>query len=407
MSRSGSHNFRKIRSVILTAMLSFVSLACMKTNLTAQTAVEADTPGLSDIEFTVTEASEWTALFKRNTGWIGADGIFSIPLNGKRHHSGDPASETAFIFSDTLIGEISDGNLQPGWSMVNNTIAYLKGTRPVADSIRFEWSTDNNNRPISLFTPGLPSADEGDYYWLGDGFVNTELDSSIYIFAYRMRNLDPDQEWSFAEMSTDLIVLPKNSTVPFSEQRQIETPLRFKEGGFGAGILVNTDAGGAPRPDGFIYVYGVRNQEKNLMIARVLPEDFENFDAWRFWDGDGWSTDIERVKNVVSRVSHELSVTPLPDGRYALVFTRDTLSPVVGMRLAPTPYGPFGPIIEVYETDVMEQNNIIAYNAKAHPSLSAPGELLISYNVNAFDFMNEISKDPNLYRPRFIRLKFR
>lgn len=143
------------------------------------------------------------------------------------------------------------------------------------------------------------------------------------------------------------------------------------------------------------------------MIARVLPEDFENFDAWRFWDGDGWSTDIERVKNVVSRVSHELSVTPLPDGRYALVFTRDTLSPVVGMRLAPTPYGPFGPIIEVYETDVMEQNNIIAYNAKAHPSLSAPGELLISYNVNAFDFMNEISKDPNLYRPRFIRLKFR
>src|SRR5690625_5976330 len=71
MSRSGSHNFRKIRSVILTAMLSFVSLACMKTNLTAQTAVEADTPGLSDIEFTVTEASEWTALFKRNTGWIG------------------------------------------------------------------------------------------------------------------------------------------------------------------------------------------------------------------------------------------------------------------------------------------------------------------------------------------------
>src|SRR5690625_204328 len=113
MSRSGSHNFRKIRSVILTAMLSFVSLACMKTNLTAQTAVEADTPGLSDIEFTVTEASEWTALFKRNTGWIGADGIFSIPLNGKRHHSGEPAAETASITNDALLVEVSDGIVHP------------------------------------------------------------------------------------------------------------------------------------------------------------------------------------------------------------------------------------------------------------------------------------------------------
>src|SRR5690625_7178652 len=100
-------------------------------------------------------------------------------------------------------------------------------------------------------------------------------------------------------MSADLIVLPKNSTVPFSELRQIETPLRFKEGGLGAGILVNTDAGGAPRPDGFIYVYGVRNQETNLMIARVLHEEFENFDAWCFWDVDRWSTELDRVNTDV------------------------------------------------------------------------------------------------------------
>lgn len=407
MYRAGSFTYRLTRRVILPALMSLACLACMKVNLKAQTAEAADTVSFSEINFTVSEAPEWTSLFKRNSGWIGADGIFSIPLNGERHLFGDPASETAFIFSDTLVGEISGEELQPGLAMVNNTIAYLKGTRPVEDSLRFEWAMDNNGRPISLFTPALPSADEGDYYWLGDGFVNTELDSSTYIFAYRMRNLDPDREWSFAEMSTDLIVLPKNSTVPFSDHRQIETPLRFKEGGFGAGVLVNTEAAGAPGPDGFIYVYGVRDQEKNLMIARVLPNDFENFDAWRFWDGNAWSSDIQRVENVVSRVSHELSVTPLSDGRYALVFTLDTLSPVVGMRLAPTPYGPFGPIIEIYETDVMEQNNIIAYNAKAHPSLSAPGELLISYNVNAFDFMNEISNRPNLYRPRFIRLKFR
>lgn len=34
----------------------------------------------------------------------------------------------------------------------------------------------------------------------------------------------------------------------------------------------------------------------------------------------------------------------------------------------------------------MRHKNYITYNAKAHSHLSAPGELLISYNVNAFDF---------------------
>lgn len=382
-----------------------VILSLLISELYGQTEAGEASRNLTDLKFTVEEAPEWTALFNRNAGWIGADGIYAIPLDGKRNQSAGSASETAWIFSDTLIGEISDGQLQPGLSMVNNTIAYLKGNKPDSESIRFEWATNQEGQPISLFSPELRDAKEKDYYWLGDGFLNTELDSSIYIFAYRMRNLDPDQEWSFAEMSTDLIVLPKGSRTPFENHRQIQTPLRFNEGGFGAGLYVNTKEAGAPDPDGYVYVYGVRGQEKNLMIARVLPKDFETFDAWYFWDGEEWSQDMQNAENIVPHVSNELSVSALPDGRYALVFTLNGLSPVVGLRLSATPYGPFGPVIHLYEADEMEQENYITYNAKAHPNLSQPGELLISYNVNAFDFLNEISANPSLYRPRFIRLR--
>lgn len=94
-----------------------------------------------------------------------------------------------------------------------------------------------------------------------------------------MRTIDKNDDWSFKEMGTDLIILPSGSTPPFEDQRQIESPLRFDGGGFGAGIFVNTASSGAPNPDGFIYVYGVRGVEKKLMVARVLPQDFENFDA--------------------------------------------------------------------------------------------------------------------------------
>jgi len=359
---------------------------------------------IENLSFTVEEVTDWTALFNRTSGWFGADGIFAIPLNGKENVTSEDETETLILFSDTMIGLVEDNKLQPGQVMVNNSVAYLKGSDPTEENISFHWKENEEERPVSFFTPQTPSSQESDYYWLGDGFLNTELDNTIYVFAYRMRNMDKNEDWSFKEMGTNLIALPAGSKPPFSNQRQIETPLRFENGGFGAGIFVNTQKSGAPDPDGYIYTYGVRGKEKNLMVARVLSADFENFSEWRFWDGKDWNSDMEKVSYVAEKVSNELSVSALPDGRYALVFTISGINPIIGLQLGLSPYGPFGPVINIWESKEMQQKNYITYNAKAHPNLSAQGELLISYNVNAFDFSNEIQANPNLYRPRFIKL---
>ena len=356
---------------------------------------------LEHLEFTVEEAPEWNALFLRKSGWLGADGIFAIPLDGKENRSPNGKSENLLIFSDTVIGEISDSTLQAGAAIINSSVAYVKGAAPQGESIDFQWATGEAQKPVALFTPQTKTAKTGDYYWLGDGFLNTQNDS-IYIFAHRMHNMDTTEAWSFREVATDLIALPRDSRAPFQDQRQIETPLHVGENSFGAGIFVNTKTSGVKDPDGYIYVYGNR---KGLIVARVQPEHFEHFEKWRFWDGKEWNADKAQVTTVANSVSNELSVTALPDGRYALVFTLGGMSPTVGLRLGQTPCGPFGPVIRLYEGREMQRKNHIIYNAKAHPSLSAPGELLISYNVNAFDFWNELKASPNLYRPRFIRLK--
>ncbi|MGI8532073.1 MAG: hypothetical protein ACR2KN_03650 [Geodermatophilaceae bacterium] len=47
--------------------------------------------------------------------------------------------------------------------------------------------------------------------------------------------------------------------------------------------------------------------------------------------------------------------------------------------------------------------NTYTHNAKAHPNLSTPDRLLISYNVNTFDFGENFS-NADIYRPRFIWL---
>lgn len=365
---------------------------------------------LEHLNYTIQEAPDWTNLFIRTSGWFGADGIYALPADGARSKGARPSSKNMIIFSDSMVGEITDGKLGPN-KMVHNTVAYLNGDEPKFDDINFHWAQNADGKPESLFIPHTPSSQKGDYYWLGDGFVNTALNKT-YIFAYRMHNMDTKDDWSFAEMGTSFIVLPKGSKPPFTDQQQIETPLHYandspdNSGGFGAGIFVNTKQAGAPAPDGYVYVYGAKGKGGNLVVSRVLPKDFENFSAWRFWDGKTWNSDKQKVTYLTNGVSNELSLSPLPDGRYILVFQLGGMSPVVAMRIGASPIGPFGPVIRLYDAKV-KHDKYYTYNAKAHPSLSKPGELLISYNQNTFDFQNQLMLNPNLYHPYFLRLIFK
>ena len=160
----------------------------------------------------------------------GADGIFAMPLDSKDNLMATDTTETLLLFSDTMIGKIIGGKLQPGYSMVNNSVAYMTGSEPKEENITFHYAKNEAEKPISFFTPGLDSAKKGDYYWLGDGFVNSKL-KTTYIFAYRMRNMDSGSDWSFTQMSNDIIALQEGSRPPFKDQRQIATPLSFGKRG--------------------------------------------------------------------------------------------------------------------------------------------------------------------------------
>ena len=398
---------QKITSRLLLFFLFVLSYACSSKRTTS---IDYNTS--SPLQYTTEEAPAWTNLLKRTSGWYGADGIFAIPLNGKDNTAISDTSENLIIFSDSMIGEIEDGKIKGKPHMVHNTVAILKGKEPKPENIQFFWD-EKNGEPETIFVPQLDGVSKEDYYWMGDGFVNTE-NGNTYIFAYRMRNFDPKDDWSFRQMKQDLIVFPNGTLPPFHNHRQIETPLMFDAdsasdvGSFGAGIFVNTAHAGAPNADGFVYVYGIRGKSKNLIVGRVKPKHFEDFAQWTFWDGNGWNKDMRKTANIVSGVSNELSLSPLPNGKYALVFQLNGMSNIIGMRIGSSPVGPFGDLEKIYEAkETAENKNYTTYNAKAHPSLSAQGELLVTYNVNSMDYWNEIQKNPQLYRPRFVRLKFK
>lgn len=398
----------KNQIIILIIIFTFLFQACHRE--AEQNEIPKNT-SITELDFTVEAAKDWSDLFNRTSGWFGGDGIFVIPLSGVDSAGAGQDGQTMILFSDTLIGEIEEGELDPDYVMINNSVAMLNGISPSEDALEFFWDEDEQSNPKSIFIPQTPQTNPGDYFWLGDGFVNHEKNNDIYVFGYRITNTEAEV-FAFKEVGNALIVIPAGSSPPFRNQRQLDTPFYFEgtpesTGSFGAGILVNTAKAGAPFPDGFLYIYGIKGINKEVLVARVLPGEIEEFDKWMFWDGTAWQPDMGKASGIADRASNEMSVTALKDGRYAMVFQTDGIGTKVGLRLALSPEGPYGPIIDLWDAidDVNVGEQFISYNAKVHSNLSQRGELLISYNINSFDFFNEILVHPNLYRPRFIRVK--
>lgn len=363
---------------------------------------------INEKEFTAEADSEWTNMFLRKLGWFGGDGIFAIPLSGRDNEKND---SLLFLFSDTMVGEIQGDSLQPGFVMVNNSVSLLKDK--TADSSKMEFKIASQNGTYkAIFSPKSNKPDKDTYFWLGDGFVNPDAGKDLFIFAYQITNTHDKSPFPFKETGNVLIRVPAGSPFPYADQQQKPLPFNDYKGegetiSFGAGIFNNSASAGEAEPDGFAYVYGIKGKSKQLVSARVKPGRIDSFSEWEFWNGRDWSKDVKSVKALSDSVSNEMSVSRLAKGKYALVYQLGSIFPQICMQLGPTPVGPFGPRIVLYKTtNDIQDPDLFTYNAKAHPALSAPGELLISYNVNSFKFFEIITKKPNLYRPRFVKVKF-
>ena len=360
-----------------------------------------------------TSAEDWDKLFIRNSGWFGGDGIFAIPMDGAEFRQATEKTKTLFVFSDSVIADTIGETIQrKDFVMVHNCIATLEGGDPDPKKFHFFINKDENGKPTSLFVPNTPHSGPNDYYWLGDGFVNVEMDSTLYIFAYPVKDtIIPGSFFEFDQLGVNIIAIPKGSKPPFKDQRQLETPFYFplenwNKTTMGNCVLVNTTWAGAPNPDGYLYILGTGGTNNGLVVARVRPKDFEKFDRWEFSKGTEWTTDFLQTKPVTRQVSNELSMSPMPDGRFVLAHQVMGLEDEVAIQISKSPAGPFFPMRKVWHCKEWESDfDYFSYNAKGFPHLSKPGELLISYNVNSFDFWKDIPKEPRLCRPRFFRLK--
>lgn len=377
--------------------------------------------GLSAVRFLagrgyrVEAAPEWTALFHRTDGWTGADASYSIPLSGDERTGTAGMTRTLFSFGDTFIGRVdpATGHRDKTTVMVNNSLALLDGGAPDPGRLAFFWGRDGATGGKAVFVPE-PEA-SGYYYWAQDGLV---VDGRLLLFALRTReNPDGAEGFGFVVDGADLLEVPLGSHGPeLGRMTRHRTPLGFRtadgqEETFLCGAVMDMSHRAVGESgDGYVYVYGTRRAgpRRGLAVGRVLPEDFLAFDRWTFYDGAGWSPAIRDCAVQVADMACEFSVTPILEGlhrgRFLLVYTPGSMGRQVACRLSDAPEGPFGPPVVLFHTPEPDEGRCIyTYNAKAHPHLSEPGTLLVSYNVNASSWKAHF-EDGGIYRTRWIRL---
>ncbi|MCX6151402.1 MAG: DUF4185 domain-containing protein [Ignavibacteriales bacterium] len=359
---------------------------------------------LCRVTYKTRSAVEWNNLLDRKSGWTGADGIYSIPLNEYDAPSNNPAGNQLILFSDTFIGEVDSSNHRLNAKLVNNTLALLQSNNPDSNEIKFFWGKDSGNSPKAVFVPATPNAKPGDWYWLMDGI---SLSDTIYVFALRLNGTIGGLGFEVNGVALLKFTLDEQKFI--SNVQQFDTPLFVKNEAanweivLGQAIMPMTSNSGNPFPDGYIYIYGPRSGStgKELVAARVLPEEIENFSLWQFWNRTNWVSGIENCAPITNGISQEFSVSPVKDGNYLLVFQT---SNSVAIKIGESPTGPFGISQSIYNCpEILIDPDIFVYNAKAHPNLSNLDELLISYNVNSYSFWDHFN-NADIYRPRFIYL---
>lgn len=303
--------------------------------------------------------------------WTGADSAYSVEL---------PDGRTAWIYSDTFLGEVDENHGRPlDSAFIHNSINVDD------DGVITTYTGGTAEAPESLVK--VAGADEGlDWYWFGDATVHgDELQVMLVEFVKTGSTM-----WDFA-FAGNAVATFDASTLELRSVDEIATD------GISWGSAIYEEGG-------YTYVYGVEDlgAQKFAHLARVAGGDLAD-GQWEYLGDSGWSTDANSSRRILEGVSNEFSVSRF-QGRYTLVTgdATEILSSKIVMYRSDSLEGPFTGKTVLYSTPETS-GNVFTYNAKAHPELGDGHSLLVTYNVNSFD-TDDLYLDVDNYRPRYVEI---
>jgi hypothetical protein len=313
--------------------------------------------------FTCRDSVMIATFTRSDNGWTGGDATYSIALPGNRN---------LWLFGDSFIGQVRSDRSRSSLRLINNSLV-------IQDSTSF--TTYHGGTTIVPEAFAKP-ADEATWYWPASGRSDQD---TLYVFMHAFGTTGG--MWGFYRTGVDLLKMNPYTMEIYESTRIIEG-----DGiSYGAHVMEDGD---------YAYIYGVlaENPDKWAYVART---DLRFSKPWQYYGNGEWSTESTNAKPIFHGVSEQFSVFRKGE-KYYMLTQHNIFGKEIYLYASDSPVGPWENKKVVYCTPETG-GDIFTYNAYAHPQFSSDGELLISYNINSFDF-GDLAENADNYRPFFVTI---
>lgn len=376
---------------------------------------------------------KYDALFTRNTGWNGGDGVLTVGL---------PNGDVFWTFNDSFYGTVSprtrarkDCSFPRNSIMVQKARSGKPGENPedfvwLADYVNWEdpsKSTYMNARthlrhPLGEKTAEQIAAgeiDQGKVYWSGDGRIyNGKLQMIWFgVESAELRNLgtslatyslDGNQPVGYYKASLP-DYLPGEGDYLFMEN--VTHQINDNACSYGSTLLEGDD--------GHTYLYATNGYDP--LVARTKTDDLYSGIEYYVRDasGDGWHwqdrypDNEEMSRSSIMADGYQGSMPwVFKDGDYYyMTMQAPFFSREVYIYRSESPTGPFGEkhlvlMLPDHLDKLGNQKYHWLYMVNLHPALSREGELVFTTNSDPDDFWDNFNDtgSADFYRPFFYRV---
>jgi hypothetical protein len=315
--------------------------------------------------------------YQLGPGWVGGDSTYSTEL---------PDLQTAFVFSDTLIGSATLGGSARITGIAHNS--ELLGALP---SLHSDYGGSYlHPQPLVPDYRG-----HGDEWQLAATYVENGH-QLVFVNEFHPRK---GPFASYTGRSGIAVLTLHKDTPSFSSIVSVPTS-------------PHTQWGNAEMEQGpYMYVYGTTGgarggRFRGMKLVRVSRDSSLHSGAWRYWDGSGWAPG-ERHAAILHTGNQLTGVVPStgPNGYEAVSIPGSVLKDkTVDLSYACSPQGPWSKPAPVYSIPQARIRDEIAYIPTFHPELSGDGTVVISYNVNRTDPLQTLARRVRDYQPKFLQL---
>jgi len=308
----------------------------------------------------------------------GGDGAISIVIDKKK---------SLWLWGDSFVGE-STGEMRESTipSIFGNVFILLDG-----DSARTIYG-GTPEQPLPVIVSENVNGCHA-VYWPHHGFVKNGI---LHLFASNIV-FGGSGMWDFYCRALVYCRLSYPDFALIDRQEMLAYPVNNVDYGFGLHEY-----------RGHYYFYGSQfNGFKSTLHvgrARLIDNILQD---WEYFDGTGWTVDPSKtnpLSGIDVPISSQFSIIKYKKKFILLSQERGIGTNDIYTFVADNPVGPWYNKKKIYSTpEPVQDSNLFAYNAMAHPQYDKDGMLLVSYCLNMHNPTHRVSD----YRPRFIRVPYR